>query len=67
MSFNDNFERAKKLTGDWPDWKREYQLTKYSHNKKEPVSEQTAPSVDARPNGLQDSEVSGLQQNNRMD
>lgn len=67
MSFNDNFERAKKLTGDWPDWKREYQLTKYSQNKKEPVSGHTAPSVDARPNGLLGGEALGLQQNNCAD
>jgi hypothetical protein len=25
---NNNFEKAKQLTANWPSWKREYQLTK---------------------------------------
>lgn len=25
---NSNFEKAKKLTADWPEWKKDYQLTK---------------------------------------
>jgi hypothetical protein len=34
MDINDNFERAKKLTEDWPAWKRNYQLTKSSEDQK---------------------------------
>jgi hypothetical protein len=33
MDVTSNFERAKKLTEDWPSWKREYQLTKNSEAK----------------------------------
>lgn len=32
MDDNRNFERAKKLTEEWPAWKREYQLTKSPDN-----------------------------------
>jgi hypothetical protein len=28
MGVMSNFERARKLTADWPSWKRDYQLTK---------------------------------------
>jgi len=30
-----NFERAKKLTEEWPAWKRDYQLTKNSEIRQE--------------------------------
>ncbi len=30
MKSLNNFERAKKLTEEWPAWKRDYQLTKNS-------------------------------------
>jgi hypothetical protein len=33
MDIASNFERVKKLTEDWPSWKREYQLTKNSEGK----------------------------------
>ena len=32
MDSNSNFERARKLTKEWPVWKREYQLTKNSQD-----------------------------------
>lgn len=39
-----NFERAKKLTEDWPAWKRDYQLTKNSEIRQERnVSEEQTP------------------------
>jgi hypothetical protein len=34
MDVTSNFERAKRLTEDWPSWKREYQLTKNSEGKR---------------------------------
>lgn len=62
MSFNNNFERAKKLTDDWPDWKREYQLTKYSNNKKTQASDNTAPIVgETAPTQTQEPAISGQQ------
>lgn len=30
MELRENFERAKRITESWPDWKRAYQLTKNS-------------------------------------
>lgn len=33
MDVTSNLERARKLTKDWPSWKREYRLTKNSEAK----------------------------------
>ena len=30
MTNQQNFERAKRLMSKWPEWKRNYKLTKYS-------------------------------------
>ena len=32
---NNNFEKAKKLTANWPSWKRDYQLTKPARAREE--------------------------------
>jgi len=39
MSKNSNFQRAIDITNDWPSWKKEYKLTKYSSQQQDSQTE----------------------------
>jgi hypothetical protein len=46
MDIMSNFERARKLTAEWPSWKRDYQLTK-NPDANAPQAEPTVEKVNA--------------------